>query len=518
VLSLVLLTGFLGQISLMQWAMAGIGAFAGGAAAARFGDSLPVALVVGAVVAAALGLVVGYPALRIRGLSLTIITLGAAVVIQQLIIPDLWQEGLNLPRPSVFGRTLSPLVYAYTCLALAGLLGAAVWQFRRTSTGKRVVAVRSSERAGTAVGINIAAAKLLVFATSSGIAGLGGVLFAYQARTIGAETFTLLTGINLLATALIMGVGVVSGGLLGGLVAGLVPAVLTQNGWSGSWFASIAGVGLVLASILHPDGVLVRGRRKTRVRNGGETSGGAPPAPRTADGSTPTGNDTRIELRDAVVAFGAVRAVDGVSLSIEGAGITGLIGPNGAGKTTLIDALSGFVRLTSGTLRVGDRDITSLPAWQRVRAGMARTFQGDELFDTLTVRENLEVAGLASGDADAVMLDLGLTDYADVLAGDLPAGDRRIVGLGRALATNPSALLLDEPGAGLLPHEVTSLAALLKRLSGERRLLVLLVDHDMELIRQACSRVVVLDAGRVLADGEPDAVRADQEVLAAYLG
>ncbi len=234
------------------------------------------------------------------------------------------------------------------------------------------------------------------------------------------------------------------------------------------------------------------------------------------------------------VNFGGLAAVDDVSFAVEPAGIMGLIGPNGAGKTTTIDALSGFVG-SNGEVRVDGRRVDELRPHQRARAGLGRTFQSVELFEDLTVHENLVVAasraqwwspfldaiaprrGERHVDVNFALEMVGLESYEGARPAELSYGQRRLVGVARALAARPRIVLLDEPAAGLDPAETATLGSLLRALP-DRGIGVLLVDHDMTLVLDICDAITVLDFGRVIASGPTERVRTDPAVVAAYLG
>ncbi|MHB8681240.1 MAG: ATP-binding cassette domain-containing protein [Acidimicrobiales bacterium] len=232
-----------------------------------------------------------------------------------------------------------------------------------------------------------------------------------------------------------------------------------------------------------------------------------------------------LTVHDVSVRFGGVRALDGVSLEVPAGAVTGLIGPNGAGKTTLFDVVTGLRRPERGGVRLDGVDITRLAPHQRARRGVSRTFQRLELFGTLTARENVQMAAETAGRRGPAALALagelleraGLSAVADTPADLLPTGLARLLELARALATDPSVLLLDEPSAGLDGEETDALGRLLSGLA-EAGLAVLLVEHDMQLVMSTSHRVVVLDAGTVIARGEPAEVRADPAVQQAYLG
>ncbi|HEX2045700.1 MAG TPA: ABC transporter ATP-binding protein, partial [Gaiellaceae bacterium] len=224
--------------------------------------------------------------------------------------------------------------------------------------------------------------------------------------------------------------------------------------------------------------------------------------------------------------FEGVRALEGVTLELRRNEVVGLIGPNGAGKTTLVNLLTGFDFPSAGTVELEGADITRWPPHRRSRAGLARTFQQGHVFRGLSVRENVEVSALGAGARarearrrSAELLDaLGLARRADEPAGVLPHGDERLLGVARALASEPRFLLLDEPAAGLHEGEVAEFAGVVRRVRDEREAGVLLIDHNIGLIMGVCDRIHVLDQGRTLAEGSPAEVRRNVDVTAAYLG
>ena len=219
--------------------------------------------------------------------------------------------------------------------------------------------------------------------------------------------------------------------------------------------------------------------------------------------------------RGVSVSFGGVRAVAGVDLDIEPGQLVGLIGPNGAGKTTFIDAVTGFVRY-EGDVALGGVSLNGLPPHARARRGLARTWQTVELFDDLTVRENLTVAAKDGSVQDELRL-LDLEAVAEAMPWELTQAERKRAGIGRALVARPRLLCLDEPAAGLDALQSRELGRLLPGIA-DAGTAVLLVDHDMGLVLSSCHRVVVLDSGSVIAQGSPAQVRSDERVIAAYLG
>jgi sulfate-transporting ATPase len=244
-----------------------------------------------------------------------------------------------------------------------------------------------------------------------------------------------------------------------------------------------------------------------------------------------------LNVEGLTVRFGAVTAVDHVSFTVNPGEVLGLIGPNGAGKTTVVDAVTGFVRTSGGAMKLGDRRIDGWTAARRSKFGLRRSFQSLELFEDISVEDNIK-AGSDAGDskmswvtdlfwpgshpltgtAVAAIREFQLEDSLSNLPGVLPYGRRRLVGIARAVASGPSIVMLDEPAAGLDESESAELARLIRRLAVQRKIGVLLVEHDVGLVMSTCDRIVVLEFGRVIASGTPDEIRADARVRAAYLG
>jgi branched-chain amino acid transport system ATP-binding protein len=231
-----------------------------------------------------------------------------------------------------------------------------------------------------------------------------------------------------------------------------------------------------------------------------------------------------LRAEDVAIHFGGVKAVDGVSLTLERSQIHGLIGPNGAGKSTVIDAITGRIRLTRGKVYLGEQDVTEFGSVERHLRGLSRSFQRTSIFGQMPVRKQVELASHKMGvadsaaDADAVLKELDLMRMSDVMAEDLGYGEQRRLDLALALVGRPSVLLLDEPMAGLSVKESLDLAKHLKALTSRWNVSVLLVEHDMDVVFGISDVVTVFELGRVIASGEPAAVRADPRVREAYLG
>jgi branched-chain amino acid transport system permease protein len=560
-LSLVVITGFVGQISVVQLTLAGVTGFTISHLAVNAGIDFPLAPIAGTLAAVILGLITAASALRVRGVSLAVVTLAAAVAITNFgFLNTTWgggQTGSPVPELKLLGLDLGPRagfrgldgnlpspVFGWVALAITVGVCLTVAAVRRGAVGRRMLAVRSNERAAAAAAIDPRMVKLFAFGLSAAIAGLAGSLYAYNFGSVSADRFDVFTALSLIAFAYAGGITLISGALFAGLIStqALFPYALDKwFGINGNWFLLFGGAILIVTLIQNPEGVAGAFYKRTHKRPAvhppepsatrglAAESGAIPVVARRVDepdsdldvrGAVqprPDGDRaTVLAIRDLSVTFGGVHALEHVSMEVHEGELVGLIGPNGAGKTTLIDAITGFVPCT-GRVELGGHDIGRMPPYTRARRGLSRTWQNTDLFDDLEVGENVAVA--ARGDADPEQI-LGLVDLAwaaPAMPDQLSEGARKLVGVARALAGEPRLLCLDEPGAGLDARESEELGRSLRELA-DRGQSTLLIDHDMGLVLSICDRVVVLEFGRVIADGPPEVVRQDERVIAAYLG
>jgi ABC-type branched-subunit amino acid transport system ATPase component len=405
------------------------------------------------------------------------------------------------------------------------LLCVAVGFIRRGKLGQQMLAVRSNERAAAAASVNPRTVKLYAFTIAAFIAGVAGVLYSYNFGSVSAGRFDAVTALSLIAFAYAGGITLISGAVFAGLIAqqGMIQYALQDwFGLSGNWFLLFGGVVLILTLQGNPSGVAGDWYRRLHKRERISAPDVTVAAERPERGPRPdfAGKKAVLRLDGVSVSFGGVKAVQDVSLEVRDGELVGLIGPNGAGKTTLVDAVTGFVPFR-GKVELDGGDISRLPAYERARRGLARTWQSTELFDDLGVAENLTVATPHANRADegaSATLDLvGMGWAAEAMPAELSAGQRKLVGVARAVVARPHVLCLDEPAAGLDTTESAELGATLRALADQGQSM-LLIEHDMGLVMSVCDRVVVLEFGQVIADGPPEVVRADPRVIAAYLG
>ncbi|MBK5219377.1 MAG: ATP-binding cassette domain-containing protein [Thermoleophilia bacterium] len=556
-LSIVVLTGYTGQLSLAQFAFAGFGAWVGGRLLATTDIPFILGCLAGIAATVPLGVLFGLPAVRTRGINLAIVTLGLGSAVELVLFSNTdftgGFGGTQIGDPSIFGLDINaashPTRYglmALFCLVVATLI---VGNIRRGRTGRRLIAVRTNERAAAALGISVPGAKLYAFAVAAAIAGLGGILTAFRTPSISFAIFDSFTSITMVAYAMIGGIGYLFGPVIG---ATLAPGAFSErllneiDSGIGKYIPLIGGVALIVLLLVNQNGIVKEQIAQIaflRTKLAGVLPFLAPKEPKPRVLPAPQGegqikvSSKTLEVDNLTVKYGGTVAVDDVSLSVKPGQVMGLIGPNGAGKTSLIDAVTGFTKASPGAvLRLDGEDISRWSATKRARAGMGRSFQSLELFEDSTVLENLRAASdprdMGSYFRDLVWpVDVPLPDTVlstinefeleedlDRLVEDLPYGRRRLLALARAVATQSSVLLLDEPAAGLGDAETAELAHLVRRLAKEWGIAVLLVEHDMNFVMTVCDELVVLDFGRKIAAGTPAEVRNNPAVVAAYLG
>jgi ABC-type branched-subunit amino acid transport system ATPase component/branched-subunit amino acid ABC-type transport system permease component len=561
-LSVVVVTGYAGQLSLAQVALAGLGSLVASRLIADAHTPFLVGILGGMLAAIPIGIVIGLPAVRSRGSNLAIVTLTMSVAVEALIFGrSSWTGGdLGVPIgfPKLFGLSIDDITYPrrYTIFTLVVfvLCGVAVANLRRGRTGRRLIAVRANERAAASLGVSVAGAKLYAFALSGVLASLGGILLSFRQPSVVFSNFNSFDSTNYVADSVIGGVGYSGGPLVGGVlqVGGLGTNIGNELG-SGvqKYLPLIGGIILILVLIKDPDGAVasmgqnLRSIRKLFRHNQDADSPEPSVSVNVRAGLAGTGVlagsevrrvPAKLSLKNVSVRFGTTYVVRDVTLDVNPGEVVGLIGPNGSGKTTLMDAMTGFVKLAHGDVEFDSQTITNWDARRRGAAGIARSFQSLELFEDMTVLENLLVASERNsplrGISDLVHPGTPRLTPAAIAAIDqfdlwrelqnrpteMSYGRRRLLAIARAIAAQPAVLLLDESASGLNPEERAELSDLIRSIAKDTGTGVLLIEHDVEMVLRTSDRVVALKFGEIVAQGDPDDIRRHPEVVRSYLG
>ncbi|MFN8024589.1 MAG: ATP-binding cassette domain-containing protein [Acidimicrobiales bacterium] len=533
---LVVTTGMSGHVSLGQFAIAAIAGAVSARTVAATGNVV-VGMVAGIAVAIAVSVVLGLPALRLQGPFLAATTLGAAVVTAEYVLPELLGDGVRAGSPVIGGTALDSgrryLPVAVIAVVLAVAVVAAVG---RSGLGRQLRATRDNVDAARAMGVHTSRVLLTGFAVSGALAGLGGVVLAHSQAVVVAGIFPDVDNTGVLAAAVIGGLAYAIGPTIGALYVIGVPLFVPLD----SAGLAATSLGWLLLLLYVPGGLpaLVRpltDALRRRFAHGDDPSGETAPAggPRAteADDAASAPHDpvrpgAALVTTSVAKRYGGVRAVDDVAIQVRPGEVVALIGANGAGKTTLFELIAGAIRADGGRIEYDGSRIDRWSATRRARAGLVRSFQDAALFPALSARDCVLVAlgprRLRRRDradlADVLLRANGLDGYAERSVQELSTGTRRILDFACCAAMEPRLLLLDEPAAGVAQREVEALAPVIRSLRREGACTVLVVEHDMALVRRLADRVIAMEAGRVIAEGTPDEVFADSAVVASYLG
>jgi len=545
-LSLTVLTGWAGQLSLGQFAFVGLGGMST-AAFVREGVGFVPALVLGAFVAALAAIVIGTPALRRPGLFLAIVTFAFAVgTASWLLWRGVFLDGDTeaelprqvLPMPAFLtGEGLdlraNGSYYAITLVVLVAMVAAVAW-LQRSRLGRSMIAVRDNERAAASLGISPTAVKLVAFGIGGWLAGLAGGLLVGLLRETRPTDYLAAESLRVISIVVIGGLSSVAGAVLGAFWVVGLPVLFDDSIEIG---LLTSGAGLLILLLYFPGGLVqvvyslrdalfsIAARRAPAPEVPQREPARVPVALSGRARRLPEGADAMISARGVTVRFGGRVVVDGVDLEVGRSEIVGLIGANGAGKTTLMNAVCGFVP-SDGTVEILGRNARRLSPARRARLGLGRSWQGADLFQDLTVRETigLAVRGVrpwerkVRAEADEIIAFLGLGRFAERFVDELSTGTRRIVELACLMASGARVLCLDEPTAGIAQRETEAFGPLVLRIRDEMEASMLVIEHDMPLVLGISDRVYCLEAGRIICEGDPETVRNDELVIASYLG
>ena len=538
-----IITGFAGYVSLGQGAFLGLGAYTTAILTTRVGGDpfvwVPVAGLLTGVVAAFLGVV----AMRARGHSFVILTIAFLFLVQ--LVATNWKSltngtgGLTLPIPLWSPEYANwPFYYALFAILAASVLMS--WWIRRVKFGMGLIAIREDEDKAATVGVNTRAYKLLAFVASAVFVGMGGAVYGYYLTFIDpAGMFNILLSVQIILSLLLGGRATIWGPVLGAFIIEPLNEI-TNNEFGGNTRLLIFGGLLALVVLFLPRGIIpsvqrLIEQRRTRGKAGvvGQRLDGRieiqerEPPPPAAPSDKPL-----LEVKGLEKHFGGVRAIDGCSFAVPEGSITALIGPNGSGKTTAFNLIDGTMAPDAGEVWFDGERIDRMRPWARAHRGLGRTFQITRLFREMTVLENLVAplrsfslrqltAGAVSGSeakrAEKLLDFVGMAAYIDQPAHALSFGQQKLVELAQVLMLDPKLIMLDEPAGGINPTLIARLGETIRELNSQGKTF-LIVEHNMPFVLGLCQPVLVLARGKRIAQGGPDEIQRDPQVLDAYLG
>lgn len=558
VVSVTILTGWAGQLSLAQFALAGLGAMTMAGADIHLNLQFLPALGLAIVACVATALIMGIPSFRVRGMYLAIVTLAFAnAAYAWLFRQRIFNAGRDAARYEPDHLRIGSLdlsdrrTYYLSCLAALVVVVLLANRLRRSGAGRALIAVRDNEPSAAAYAIPARTTKLSAFALAGGLAGFAGAMLMALLTNARADQFPVDMSLSTVSMAVIGGLASASGAVIGTLWVVGIPAMFGTN-QTVSLLTS--GVGLLVLILYFPGGLVQVAYviRDAIVRAVARRLPAAPAhSPTVALAATsrdarpgaidePPAGTPDLAVRGLGVTFGGRRVVDGVHLHVDRHEVVGLIGANGAGKTTIMNAIGGFVP-AEGEVALFGRDISALPSARRAARGLGRAFQDARLFGDLTVIETVALAhervlptrllavlaGLPAwrrrdreqlARARDLVDYLGLGGYSDHFVGTLSTGTRRICELACILALEPRVICLDEPTAGVAQRETEAFAPLITRIQRELGASLLVIEHDMPFVMSISDRVYCLETGSIIAEGPPEEMRRDARVVASYLG
>jgi branched-chain amino acid transport system ATP-binding protein len=541
-----LLMGYTGLVSFGHSAFFGIGGYAAGLAQLHLTRGMVVPFVAGVASAALAGAVIGFLLMRKRGVYFSLLTLAFTQMFFYIVYGATavtgGENGLGgIERLPVGAGPLrldlgDKRVYYYASAALAAAAIFLLWRVVHSPFGRVLEAIRENEQRASFVGYDVKRYKLTAFVVSCAFSGFAGVLYTFLLNFAYPESLHVTVAGEIAAMTLVGGMRSFVGPAVGAAVFVFMRDTLSS--WTENWLVYF-GVIFIAFVMFSPNGIVgVWARVRGLARGDGARTRVAPqpaaaPAP-AATSAVTAGGEVLLEVDDLAKHFGALAAVDGVSLRVPRGELRSIIGPNGAGKTTLFNVLTGLLPADRGRARFRATPITRLRPHQIVASGVSRSFQIISIFHALTAFENVRIAAQAkhrcrfamladagsftdlNDEALRLLRAVGLGDRAGEIADTLSHGDQRLLEIAVALATRPELLLLDEPLAGLAAHERLRVADLIRTL--RRSVTIVLIEHDIDQVLALSDRITVLHQGRVIAEGAPAEIQQNLDVQTAYLG
>lgn len=547
--ALVILVGLARCITLAAASIMAIGAYTSTLVMMHLGVPFPIALLLAGVAGGLAGWLIALPGTRFRGHNLAMVTLVFQAVCIILIREAKWltggAEGMNVPRVEVFGvQIVSDLQYLVMIGGASIVVVYILTVLIQGAFGKNLQATAGNEVAAEAYGISVPGYLTAAFVVSSIAIALAGALLAPRIRILDPDSFGVLQSIFMLAYPIVGGMHSVWSGVLGGGVVRVLPEVLRPVAdFQELFFASL----VIVVVMFFPGGLveLVRRAGALVIRRSPSVAPAvvAAPAPsRTAPASAAThSSEALLRVEGIDKRFDALQAVDGAHLVVPVGGIHGLIGPNGAGKTSLFNIVSGFLEADAGQIDFAGRSLLELRARDRIGLGITRTFQHVAVFGQLSCLDNVVIGlgrnsvlgslrqsfdrALAGADSVAVgkkalaaLEAVGLAGDANTPAGSLSLGNQRRLEIARAIVSEPTLMLLDEPVSGVAEAEAEELRRLLLRINAERGIAMLVVEHNIPFVARLCRTMSVMGSGRIVAEGIPADVIARPSVRQLYFG
>ena len=546
-LGLNIVVGLAGLVSLGQAGLLAIGAYTTAILTTKLGVSFFPAVAASMALTALFGVLLAYPTVRVKGVYLAVITIAFGIVVENVAIE--WSAltggttGIgNIPKISLFGLELNDINFFYLIGATFIVAFIIHCNLMFSRYGRAMRAATQSETAIRSLGVNPIIVRTLAFAVAAVYAGVAGALYAYLNNYVNPDTFRFLDSLRYLLMVILGGAGTVIGPVLGAAVLTYIPELFQAFGvWQHFAYGALL-VFVIFAMPLGIVGTLAYWVGKTKPKRSRSSQTWPAPEPLVNDllQFRQDPGSVALSVRDLTVKFGGLTANNKISTVVQTGEVHAVIGPNGAGKSTFLNCISGLYTPTEGEVEFQGRAVAGVLMHELAQMGIARTFQNTELFGQMTCLENVLVgfhthyeSGLTATIlrlpkfgreekhfkelSQALLRFVGLAEYADEQARNLPFGHQRRLEIARALALSPKLLLLDEPAAGLTHSEIEDLKQLIRSLA-DRQITVILVEHHVDMIMAVSDQVTVLDYGVVLATGSPKEIQDNPRVIEAYFG